>query len=43
MLDINDDPVTIEQIELAIVTRGFDEGWIAAAPAGRAHAAARSA
>jgi glutamate synthase (NADPH/NADH) small chain len=32
VLDINDDPVTIEQIELAIVTRGFDEGWIAAHP-----------
>ncbi|HYP49105.1 MAG TPA: glutamate synthase subunit beta [Thermoleophilaceae bacterium] len=28
VLDINDDPVTIEQIELAIATRGFDEGWI---------------
>jgi glutamate synthase (NADPH/NADH) small chain len=32
VLDINDDPVTIEQIELAIVTRGFDEGWIAPNP-----------
>jgi glutamate synthase (NADPH/NADH) small chain len=32
VLDINDDPVTIEQIELAIVTRGFDEGWIKAEP-----------
>jgi glutamate synthase (NADPH) small chain len=32
VLDINDDPVTIEQIELAIVTRGFDEGWIVASP-----------
>jgi len=32
VLDINDDPVTIEQIELAIVTRGFDEGWIKADP-----------
>jgi glutamate synthase (NADPH) small chain len=32
VLDINDDPVTIEQIELAIVTRGFEEGWIAPAP-----------
>jgi glutamate synthase (NADPH) small chain len=32
VLDINDDPVTIEQIELAIVTRGFEEGWIAADP-----------
>ena len=30
VLDINDDPVTIEQIELAIVTRGFEEGWIVA-------------
>jgi glutamate synthase (NADPH/NADH) small chain len=32
VLDINDDPVTIEQIELAIVTRGFEEGWIEASP-----------
>ena len=32
VLDINDDAVTIEQIELAIVTRGFEEGWIAADP-----------
>jgi glutamate synthase (NADPH/NADH) small chain len=32
VLDINDDAVTIEQIELAIVTRGFDEGWIAPDP-----------
>ncbi|HYI81421.1 MAG TPA: glutamate synthase subunit beta [Thermoleophilaceae bacterium] len=29
VLQINDDPVTIEQLELAIATRGFDEGWIA--------------
>jgi glutamate synthase (NADPH/NADH) small chain len=28
VLQINDDPVTIEQIELAIATRGFEEGWI---------------
>ena len=28
VLNINDDPVTIEQIELAIVTRGFEEEWI---------------
>jgi glutamate synthase (NADPH/NADH) small chain len=28
VLDIVGDPVTIEQIELAIVTRGFEEGWI---------------
>src|SRR5918998_1701624 len=32
VLDINDDAVTIEQIELAIVTRGFDEGWIQPEP-----------
>jgi glutamate synthase (NADPH/NADH) small chain len=32
VLDINDDAVTIEQIELAIVTRGFEEGWITANP-----------
>ena len=32
VLDINDDAVTIEQIELAIVTRGFEEGWITAQP-----------
>ncbi len=32
VLKINDDPVTIEQIELAIVTRAFDEGWIAPEP-----------
>jgi len=32
VLDINDDAVTIEQIELAIVTRGFEEGWIAPEP-----------
>jgi glutamate synthase (NADPH/NADH) small chain len=35
VLDINDDPVTIEQIELAIVTRAFDEGWIVADPPGQ--------
>ncbi len=32
VLQINDDPVTIEQLELAIATRGFDEGWIAPKP-----------
>ena len=29
--------VTIKQIELAIVSRAWDEGWIAAAAAGHAH------
>jgi glutamate synthase (NADPH/NADH) small chain len=28
VLAINDDPVTIEQIELAIAERAFDEGWV---------------
>ena len=28
VLSINQDPVTIEQIEKAIADRGFDEGWI---------------
>jgi glutamate synthase (NADPH) small chain len=32
VLDINDDPVTIEQIELAIAERGFAEGWVVADP-----------
>src|SRR5919199_1843275 len=32
VLDINDDPVTIEQIELAIAERAWDEGWIAPSP-----------
>jgi len=32
VLGINDDPVTIKGIELAIVERAFDEGWIKASP-----------
>ena len=28
VLGINDDPVTIKNIELAIVERAFEEGWI---------------
>jgi glutamate synthase (NADPH) small chain len=32
VLAINDDPVTIEQIELAIVERAFEEGWVEPAP-----------
>ena len=32
MLGINDDPVTIKTIELAIIERAFDEGWIAPEP-----------
>ena len=43
VLDINDDPVTIKQIELAIVDRAFDEGWVVPEPpAGRAPAASPS-
>ena len=33
VLAINDDPVSIKQIELAIVERAWEEGWIAAHPA----------
>jgi glutamate synthase (NADPH/NADH) small chain len=32
VLGINDDPVTIKGIELAIVERAFDQGWITASP-----------
>ena len=32
MLGINKDPVTIKSIELAIVDRAFDEGWIVPRP-----------
>jgi glutamate synthase (NADPH) small chain len=32
VLDINDDAVTIKQIELAIVERAFEEGWIKPRP-----------
>jgi glutamate synthase (NADPH/NADH) small chain len=35
VLAINDDPVAIEQIELAIVERAFDEGWIVPEPPDR--------
>jgi len=32
VLGIGDDPVTIKNIELSIVERAFDEGWIQASP-----------
>jgi glutamate synthase (NADPH) small chain len=35
VLKINDDPVTIEQIELSIVERAFQEGWVVAEPPDR--------
>src|SRR4051795_4682260 len=35
VLAINDDPVTIEQIEMAIAERAFEEGWIVAEPPAR--------
>ncbi len=35
VLGINDDPVTIKSIELAIVERAFEEGWIAPRPPAR--------
>ena len=33
MLALNDDPVTIKQVELAIVDRAFASGWVRARPA----------
>jgi glutamate synthase (NADPH) small chain len=35
VLAINDDPVTIEQIELAIIERAFAEGWVVPEPPDR--------
>jgi glutamate synthase (NADPH/NADH) small chain len=35
VLAINDDPVTIEQIEMAIAERAFEEGWVVAEPPSR--------
>jgi glutamate synthase (NADPH) small chain len=35
VLAINDQPVTIEQIELAIAERAFEEGWIVSEPPAR--------
>jgi glutamate synthase (NADPH/NADH) small chain len=35
VLGINDDPVTIKQIEVGIIEHAFDEGWVAAAPPAR--------
>ena len=35
VLAINDDPVTIEQIEMAIAERAFEEGWVVPQPPGR--------
>jgi glutamate synthase (NADPH/NADH) small chain len=32
VLGINDPPVTIKNIEVAIIDRGWDEGWVAAEP-----------
>ena len=38
VLAINDDPVTIEQIELAIVERAFAKGWVVPEPPDRRRA-----
>ncbi|MBV8431194.1 MAG: glutamate synthase subunit beta [Solirubrobacterales bacterium] len=35
VLAINDDPVAIEQIEMAIAERAFEEGWVVPEPPGR--------
>ena len=36
VLGINSDPVTIKQVEVAIIDRAWDEGWVHAAAAGAA-------
>ena len=41
VLGINEDPVTIKQIEMSIADRGFDEGWIVPEPPLDAHRQAR--
>ncbi len=35
VLAVNDDPVTIEQVELAIAERAFEEGWVLPEPPAR--------
>jgi len=35
VLGINQDPVTIKQVEVSIIDRAFDEGWVAAQPPSR--------
>jgi glutamate synthase (NADPH/NADH) small chain len=35
VLGINNDPVTIKSIEVSIVDRAFEEGWVVARPPGR--------
>ena len=36
VLGINQDPVTIKQVEVEIIDNAFDEGWVRAAAAGPA-------
>ena len=43
VLGINDDPVTIKPIEIAIIDRAFEEGWIAPRAAARRAPARRVA
>ena len=42
VLGINDDPVTIKQIEASIIDRAWDEGWVVPAAARRCRPARRS-
>ena len=41
VLGINDDPVTIKQVEVEIIDRAWDEGWVTPQPPERAHRQAR--
>ena len=42
VLGINDDPVTIKQVEVEIIDRAWAEGWVAPQPPDRLHRARRS-
>ena len=37
VLSINDDPVTIKEIELSIINKAFEEGWVTSAPPDPSH------
>ena len=37
VLSINDDPVTIKEIELSIINKAFEEGWVTSSPPDPSH------
>jgi len=42
VLSINDDPVTIKEIELSIINKAFEEGWVSAHPPDPSHRTGKS-